>query len=372
MKVASVVRRQISKPHDRALFALMNWKASMMMNRLSVSILFLGLLFALDTTVQVEAALLEGNTRGDVPISSYDGESSFTSFLPEDIALVAPDHLVLNDETYLYISHGDSVNNSGIFRMNVKDGSYEEMFASGGGLIRPYGFDIFNGTLYVASFMSDQVLMYDEETGDYLGEFAAGNGTEEGLCNGPNQIAIYDGKLYLTTQGSMTVDGAVEYKFSSQVVVYDIESKVGSVYTPPPEVLEGSLGYVSMLGVIIGCNEQSAVEDDCTMYTTDFAGGLRAYKLSTAELIYATGTTIDGSSTGSLTMTPFGMIVVPIFTNEASGSLLQFNAITGKPMGTSDETAVLAEPTENLSRPIGVLYRRRSSPCQDSFASIIL
>jgi hypothetical protein len=241
--------------------------------------------------------------------------------------------------------------------MNMADGTYEESFIeSGDGLLRPYGFDIYEGIIYVASFLSDQILMYSEETGEFMGEFAMGDGTEEGLCNGPNQLAIYDGKMYLTTQGSVAVDGVPQYGLASQVVMYDIETTEGSVYIPQPEVLEGSNGFISMLGIMIGCGNKSAVDDDCTVYTTDFGGGLRAYKLESAELIYTAGTTINGSSTGSLTMTDEMMLVIPVFADEVSGSLLQFDAKTGAPMGLSEGSPVLVGPTSDLARPIGVLF----------------
>ena len=299
--------------------------------------------------------LLVGNTRGDIPISLYS-DGVLTPFLPEEVELIAPDHMVRKDG-YLYISQGDTLNTSSIFRMNIADGTYDDMFVKPGeGLLRPYGFDIYEGTIYVASFLSDQILMYSEETGDFMGEFAMGNGTEAGLCNGPNQMAIYDGKLYLTTQGSMAVDGVPEYLFASQIVVYDIETGEGAVYVPPPEVLEGSMGFISMLGIIIGCDDKSAVEDDCTVYTSDFGGGLRAYQLESAELIYASGTTVNASFSGSLTMTDDKMIIIPIFSDEVSGSLLQFDALTGDPMGTSEDSPVLVGPTTDLARPIGVLF----------------
>lgn len=300
-------------------------------------------------------SLLVGNTRGDIPISLYD-DGVFSPFLPEGVDLIAPDFMVLKDG-YLYVSQGDTSNTSSIFRMNVADGTYEESFVEpGDDLLRPYGFDIYEGIIYVASFLSDQILMYSEETGEFMGEFAMGDGTEEGLCNGPNQMAIYDGQLYLTTQGSVAVDGVPQFGLQSQIVVYDLLTAEGSVYVPQPEVLEGSLGFISMLGIMIGCDNRSAVEDDCTVYTTDFGGGLRAYKLETAELIYASGTTVNGSITGSLTMTDDMMIVVPISSDDVSGSLLQFDAKTGAPMGMSDESAVLVGPTSDLARPIGVLF----------------
>ena len=64
-------------------------------------------------------------------------------------------------------------------------------------------------------------------------------------------------------------------------------------------VSELQLVNISMLGIIIGCNDKSAVEDDYTVYTLDFGGGLLDYQLETAQLIYALGTTVNASFSGS-------------------------------------------------------------------------
>jgi outer membrane protein assembly factor BamB len=329
-----------------------------------------GCLLLLSSSSTASAALLVGNTRGSAPISLYDDDDggTFTPFLPSEVGdlLIAPDHLVIMEDM-LYVSHGDTLNTSAIFRMNLTDGSYDPMWATAPDeLYRPYGFAFDNdsgddggGVMYVASFLSDQILMFEQETGEYMGQFAAGDGTEEGLCNGPNQIAIHDGSLYLTTQGSVAgADGNLEYLFPSQIVVYDLETAEAQVYIEPPELLEGSLGYVSMLGIMIDCGEEAAAvgsSSNCTMYTTDFGGGLRAYDLETADLLYAAETTIDGASTGSLTLTEDGMIVIPIFADETSGSLLQFDALTGAPMGSTAGSPVLVGPTTDLARPVGVV-----------------
>ncbi|KAG7374985.1 hypothetical protein IV203_014080 [Nitzschia inconspicua] len=308
-------------------------------------------------STDASASFLVGNTRGDVPVSLYnEATGTFASFLPPEVELIAPDHMVMVGDM-LYISHGDSLNTSAIFRMNMADGTYDTSWAVAEDIMyRPYGFALDSGVMYVASFLSDQILMFEEDTGEYMGEFVAGDGTEEGLCNGPNQIAIHNGKLYLTTQGSVAIDGAPEYLFPSQIVVYDLETAEGEVYIPPPEPLEDSFGFVSMLGIVIaGCDDDLSTSN-CTMYTTDFGGGLRAYDLETTDLLYAVETTIDEAFTGSLTLTDGGMIVVPIFADEASGSLLQFDAMTGEPMGSTEGSPVLVGPTTDLARPVGVLF----------------
>jgi hypothetical protein len=166
----------------------------------------------------------------------------------------------------------------------------------------------------LASFRTDQILMDNALTGDYIGVFAQGDAAEEGLCNGPNQLVIHDGKFYMTTQGSyIDENGDLQYAFASQIVVYDLETAQGEVFIPQPEVLPGSLGYISMLGISIQCDTNDsggnststtiASESCCTMYTTDFGGGLRVYDMDTRELIFTAETTYtEGAPTGSLSI----------------------------------------------------------------------
>lgn len=316
------------------------------------------LLLIFRTTNCHSSTLLITNTRGDIPISEYH-DGTFSAYLPE-LDLVAPDHMLLYDE-YLFVSSGNTYNNSAIARINTLDGTYDNLFAASMDLLRPYGFAVDGDILWVASFLTDKILLFDIETGEYLAEFASGDGTEEGLCNGPNQIAIWNGKLYLTTQGSVAVDGIPQFGLPSQVVEYDLETGDGQVFIPQPEPLADGLGFVSMLGIVIDCDANITNSSlGCTMYTTDFGGGLRAYDMETQELIYAVGTTINGSSTGSLTLSVDGSkIIVPIFSDETSGSLLQFDKLTGAPMGSmlDDGTMspVLVGPTTDLARPVGVL-----------------
>jgi outer membrane protein assembly factor BamB len=150
--------------------------------------------------------LLVGNTRADNIVIVSD-ELSIAEFIGD---VPNPDHLVVYEDT-LYLSAGDTGENSAIYAYS--NGTLS-VFAEGGGLMRPYGFAFDGGILYVASFMTDQILTYDASTGEYIGVFAETDGTEEGLCNGPNHIAIFEGSLYLTTQGSNVVNGSLTYLFA--------------------------------------------------------------------------------------------------------------------------------------------------------------
>ena len=342
---------------DRILIVLLIMLSSIAFRRIIVVLLVaLGL-----TSTAAESSLLLGNTRGQSEIFQYGLESGeMVPFVPGGI-LEAPDH-ILEYEGYYYISTGAEVNTSSIARLPVKSKSaaddIEVRFASGGGLKRPYGFDIYDDTLYVASFMTDQILTYSLTSGDYIGIFAQGNGTEEGLCNGPNQIFIYQGNLYMTTQGSF-VDastGTLNYGLASQTVVYDLETGQGNVFIPQPDPDPLGMGFISMLGLKIGCGADSLLEDDCTVYTTDFAGGLRLYAFSTQELIDSQSTTYaDGAATGSMALADDGTIYTCGFSSEENGAILSLQPDTD-PTSNGTLSIVYSEESELLARPIGLFY----------------
>jgi outer membrane protein assembly factor BamB len=102
--------------------------------------------------------VLVANTRGTNNVVAFDLETlEFSEFIPESAGLISPDLFVLHeDDGALYISHGDDVNNSAIFKMFMEDDGtviMDPMFASGGGMKRPYGFDFYQGTLYWQVFV---------------------------------------------------------------------------------------------------------------------------------------------------------------------------------------------------------------------------
>jgi hypothetical protein len=312
--------------------------------------------------------LLVGNTRGGseiVALSLLGGGETMTDVLVAEpfitTGLVAPDQILWRDG-YYYISTGDTVDNSAIVRYTA-DGQQDLSWkASGGGLKRPYGFDFYDemDLLYVSSFMTDQILIYNATTGEYLDVFAQGDATEEGLCNGPNEMDIYDGKLYMTTQGSyIDEEGNLQYAFASQVVVYDLMTGVGSVFIPQPDPDPNGLGFISMLGIKIVCGDDSLLDDDCTVITTDFAGGLRIYTFSDpTQLLDAQSTTyVEGAATGSFALGPDGTIYIPGFASDDSGVVMSFIPELDS-MEFFNETSfdVVYGPDGLLARPIGIFY----------------
>jgi hypothetical protein len=178
-------------------------------------------------------------------------------------------------------------------------------------------------------------------------------------CNGPNLIAIHDGMLYMTTQGSyIDEDGNLQYAFASQVVVYDLATGEGSVFIPQPEPDPEGMGFISMLAITIGCGELSVLgEEDCTVYTTDFAGGLRLYAFSDQSLIDMQSTSYaPGAATGSMSLGPDGTIYATGFASEDSGAILSL-VPDMDPTDNSTLTIVYSSMGGmDLARPIGILY----------------
>jgi hypothetical protein len=337
----------------------------------TVSLLVLGLvLFGTVVPVQAQDGLyvlphdtvLLSNTRGDEAIVQYDlTAGKLSSFIPSSAGLYDPDHMVYDESTGdLYISHGFNLTNSAIAKLYA-NGTLDTEFATGGGLTRPYGFvtDPLTGIMYVASFRTDEILMFNASTGEYLDVFAAGDTTSEGLLNGPNHMVIYkETTLFVTTQGSWVnvTDGSLNFGYASQVLMYDLVTGEGSVFGEQPPLLNFSLGFNSLLGISILCDES----ESCTLYTTDFGGGLRAYDLPSGEFIYGSETTyldIGNSITGALAYVPStGKFYIPGSVNATYGaSLMGFDAATGEPAADA-AAAVVVQDDEFLSRPIGIAY----------------
>jgi hypothetical protein len=324
-----------------------------------------------NTYIVPHDVLLVSNTRGDEAIVQFDLMTQlFTPFIPTSAGLFNPDHMIYDPVTGdLYISHGDTEDTSAIAKVSGDTGLLDPLFAAGGGLTRPYGFamEANTGILYVASFRTDQILMYNSTTGEYLDVFAAGNATNEGFCNGPNHMVIYNGTtLYVTTQGTYiefgdddAEDDVLQFGLASQVIQYDLRSGKGIVFATQPALLNVSQGYVSLLGLSIQCQDDD--EEDCTLFTTDFGVGLRAYDLDSGELKYASETTYEDdvgkSSTGALAYVPMtDSFYIPSFINETYGAaLLAFNATTVSPT-TNALQAIVSQDNVYLSRPIGIIY----------------
>ena len=296
--------------------------------------------------------LLVGNTRG-ANVVSIDRQTGayIKDFIPAGSGgLTDPDDLTFGPDGNLYASSGSNTGGQ-ILRYDGKTGAFLGVFAQSASLKRPYG-NAFgpDGNLYVASFRSDEILKYDGKTGAFMSVFASGNGTAAGLLNGPNDLLFApDGKLYVTTQGSVADKlGGISYKFDSQVLRYDLTTRAGEVFAGAPTPTPNGGGYVSLLGLANGL--------DGLLYTTDFAGGIRSYDRTTKALKQTldTGKLFGGTiatTVGNLTFGSDGALYAPVFNADRTGVVANGVAKCSLSAGSCQ---LITTNNVNLSRPIGV------------------
>jgi hypothetical protein len=213
-----------------------------------------------------------------------------------------------------------------------------------------------------------QLLRFDATTGAFVDVFATGNGQPGGL-NGPNALTFGpDGKLYVSTQGSVAVNGQPTFPgLPSQVLRYDITTRQGEVFIEQPDLSPAGAGYISLLGVVFGpdCESQGGT---CDLFVSDFANDIRRYDRGTRTLKATLSTNYSGTvpsqnNLGSLTFETNSSLHTVGFNNTAGGklegALLRFDGRTNEPRPrASQQGALFVPPDERLVRPIGILFTR--------------
>ena len=273
-------------------------------------------------TAKADAALLIGNSESNTIVMFDEGTGTFQgNFVTPGLGgLRSPDDLTIGPDGNVYVSSGGNSGlnlfdptypqDSAVLRYSLT-GEFLGVAASGGGLIRPYG-NAFapDGSLFVSSFRTNEILRYNATTGAFLGVFASDNnggfGTANGL-NGPNGLLFApDGSLYVTTEGTANdAKGDLAFAYASQVLRYTPEQVAGlastatpNVFVDQPDLLPESPGFISLLGLALAPTEDS-------LYVSDFAGGIRQYDLAGALLNVLstnyTGTLPSSNFVGSLT-----------------------------------------------------------------------
>ncbi|MBD2539661.1 PEP-CTERM sorting domain-containing protein [Coleofasciculus sp. FACHB-SPT36] len=319
-----------------------------------------------------DAALLIGNTKTNNVVRYDDKTGKFLGdfIAPGSGGLSNPDDLVFGPDGNLYISSGSSSTGQ-ILRYNGKTGAFIDVFASGGNLTRPYGM-VFgpDGYLYVSSFLTDTILRYNATTGAFVDVFASGNRLPGGL-NGPNDLLFTpDGKLLVSTQGSVAIagdantDGIISpgefvpdfsQGLPSQILSYDIKTKQSAVLVDSATPLPNSFNFVSFLGL--------ALSPKGDLFATDFANGLRAYDINSGALkatIPTDYTSIPGGFSnnfiGNLTFIGNTLFTVGFdFTKNDYGAILRYDSVTGNAQPSAgNQGAVFVSTNSNLQRPIGI------------------
>ncbi|MEA5577245.1 hypothetical protein [Anabaena sp. UHCC 0451] len=325
------------------------------------------------------SSFLVGNTRGDnvlrfdAATGNYLGEfitAGLGGLKNPDTLLFGPDG---NDDgkSDLYVASGSEPGSSSILRFDGQTGNFIDVFIGDnpntdidetGGLIRPYGVAYGpDGNFYVSSFLSDQILRYDGETGEFIDIFAQGNGQADGL-NGPNGLLFINNSLYVTTQGSVatvdTVTGVVSADFSagfsSQVLRYDsLAAGTTPTIFATPQPSPDSFDFVSLLGLAVG--------KDGDLYVSDFANDILRYDLETGDLVnrlstnYTTDTPPSNNFIGSLAFAPNGdLLTVGFdFTTDNQGAILQYDTEVASPVNPFE---VLVPTNPILERPVGITF----------------
>lgn len=324
---------------------------------------------------KADATLLIGSSNSNTITTFNESTGTFQGnfVTPRLGGLRAPDDLTIGPDGNVYVSSGGDGDlnlfdptypqDSAVLRYSPT-GEFLGVAASGGGLIRPYG-NAFgpDGSLFVSSFRTNEILRYNPTTGAFLSVFASDNngglGTLNGL-NGPNGLLFgSDGSLYVATEGGAnTVNGDSTFPYASQVLRYSPAQVAGltstmnpSVFIDQPALLPESPGYISLLGLALSPTEDS-------LYVSDFAAGVRQYDLD-GNLISVlstnyTGTTPSTNSIGSLT---FGSgansddLYVIGFDANNLGSVLAYAGA----QGSADTFSGNLFTSSSLDRPIGVV-----------------
>jgi sugar lactone lactonase YvrE len=342
---------------------------------------------------KAEAALLIGSSSNNIIVFDESTVTFQGNFVTPGLGgLRAPDDLTIGPDGNVYVSSGGDGDlnlfdptypqDSAVLRYSPT-GEFLGVAASGSGLIRPYG-NAFgpDGSLFVSSFRTNEILRYNPITGAFLGVFASDNngglGTLNGL-NGPNGLLFgSDGSLYVATEGGAnTANGDSVFPYASQVLRYSPDQVAGltsttnpSVFIDQPALLAESPGYISLLGLALSPTADS-------LYVSDFAAGVRQYDLdgnllSVLSTNY-TGTIPSANSIGSLT---FGsganndnLYVIGFDTTNANlGSVLAYAGA----QGSADTFSGDLFTNGSLVRPIGVVATTAAVPEPSTVAGLLL
>ncbi len=152
-------------------------------------------------------------SRGSNTILCYNGQTGAYLATLTNAGLNQPTGLAFGPDTTgdgipeLYVSSFGSDN---VYRFDVVAETSERLFPSGrGGLDGPVGLTYHDNRLYIASSLDDSVLVFNAETGRFVGELvpSGSGGLEEPqyLAFGPDANGDGDGELYVSSYATNSV-----------------------------------------------------------------------------------------------------------------------------------------------------------------------
>lgn len=251
-----------------------------------------------------------------------------------------------------------------ILRFNQTSGAFLSTFvtAGSGGLSQPVGMRLGpDGSLYVSSFGTNQILKYDGKTGAYQGVFASGPSLSmpADLRFGP------DGSLYVANFGDTTV---TRYDGTTGVL---IDTYTGPDLAQPTSVLFDGMGrlFVSSFGTdrILRFDASSssfvpfassgvlgpsgmAIGPDANLYVASLLGfEVRKYDLGSGADLGAFASTGDFSYPSDVLFSPEGKLLV---TSLTFASVLGYDAATGAAQGVFAGGNGLNLPAQLLLIPV--------------------
>ena len=288
------------------------------------------------------------------------GRAGLRGLLP--IALFALSQLAVAQADLLVT---DSVHHS-IKRYDGTTGAYEGDFvtAGSGGLNDPFGITYgSDGSLFVASEGTRQILKYNGQTGAFTGVFATLPGT-----NNPGHIKFGpDGNMYVSEWNGKSIwrfDGATGASLGVFVTNANLDQPDGIAWRGNEMFLSNSGhgrvahadattgawlgGFAGFEGTLLNPTELNFMTDGSLLVTAFGNNGLRRYD-STGSFIgtFATSADLDGP-VGTLIGSD-GNVYVSSFNNS---KVLRYNGTTGAYMGVFATGGNLINPNNMTFMPV--------------------
>jgi len=299
--------------------------------------------------------LLVGNTEtGSIVAFDLDSGAFAGTFVAGDPAAV-PDDLTPAPGGRLLVSVGANTpgRHAGVRTYALASGREVAPRLTAPGLIRPYGVAEYgDGTVVVADFRSDTLLEFSPHAGDAVRTLVAGDGTPGGLA-GPNDVAMMaDGRLWVTTQGSVALrDGTGEVEFRHDSRLLAIDPRDGTIAPLVVPRATGGASFVSLLGIATAADGQR-------VFVSDFAGSVLELTPDGRVVARYEVTGATELRLGNLTVFDHTLYVAGFEADSHDGFVLAVPLEDLEPPGHSLHFAPRIRDRAVLRRPVGIAVAR--------------